>query len=147
MDKKQIKKIMEKESALKVIDEIKNNICEVDLDDLCGEKVEVTEGDSATIFKRVIQAVMCGLVYWDEDKKCMVQELIHPIKSGETSAESLEYRHKLTLGDAKGFKASNHSELMIESISTACARPTQLIEKLEGQDFNIAIGCMSFFDR
>ena len=62
-----IKKIMEKEQALAVLDEIKNNICEVDLDELCGEKTEIVGDNKDEIYKKVVQAVMCGLVYWDEE--------------------------------------------------------------------------------
>lgn len=147
MDNKTIKKIMEEESALKVIDDIKNKICDVDLDDICGEKVEVSEGAQKTIFKRVKQAVMCGLVYWDEDENCMIQKLIKPIKSGEVEADKLCYKNQITLGDSCDFSADSNAALLIESISHACARPTQLIGKLSGQDFNIAVGCLSFFDR
>lgn len=147
MTNKTIKKIMEEESALKVIDDIKNKICDVDLDEICGEKVEVSEGTEKNIFKRVKQAVMCGLVYWDEKEDCMVQKLIKPIKSGDVEADKLCYKNKITLGDSCDFSAESNSALLIESISHACTRPTQLIGKLSGQDFNIAVGCMSFFDR
>ena len=143
----EIRKIMEKESALKIIDEIKNKICEVDLDELCGDEVSVVEGESSTILKKVIQAVQCGLVEWDEEENCMVQTLIHPLKSGQLTAEKLYYKNTITLGDARGMKAVNQAELTIQSISNITARPTQLIEKIRGQDLHIAIGCLSFFDR
>ena len=77
----------------------------------------------------------------------MVQTLIHPLKSGQLTAEKLYYKNTITLGDARGMKAVNQAELTIQSISNITARPTQLIEKMRGQDLHIAIGCLSFFDR
>lgn len=143
-------KKMEKESALKIIDEIKNNICDVDLDEICGDSVKVVEGegkDEEKIFNKVVQAVQCGLVYWDEDEKCMVQELIHPLKSGEMTADKLLYKNNVTLADAKSAKSQNATEMMIISLSVVTGRATHLVEKLRGQDLNIAIGCLSFFDK
>lgn len=142
-----IKKIMEKEQALAVLDEIKNNICEVDLDELCGEKTEIVGDNKDEIYKKVIQAVMCGLVYWDEENECMTQKLIHPIKSGEIETDILQYKSNVTLEDAAGFNAKNQAGLLKESISLITGRPIQLIQKLHGQDITIATGCVSFFDR
>ena len=145
-----IEKKMERESALKVIDELKNNICDVDLDEICGDSVKVVEGDSKDeqkIFNKVVQAVQCGLVYWDEDEKCMVQELIHPLKSGQIEADKLFYKNNVTLADAKSAKSQNPTEMMIISLAVVTGRAIQLVEKLRGQDLNIAIGCLSFFDK
>lgn len=141
-----VTKIMEEQSALKVLEDIKNRICDVDLDALCGEETSVKENNSP-IFKKVVQAIMCGLVKWDEEKNCMAQTLIHPIKSGEVEATELYYKYKLNLGVAKGFNARNQAELINESVAHATGRPLQLIEKLEGDDMNIATGCIGFFDK
>lgn len=142
-----IEKKMEKESALKIIDDIKNRICDVDLDALCGDKVEVAQGDSKLIFNKVVQAVQCGLVEWDEDENCMVQTLIRPLESGTMKADKLFYKNAITLGDAKDFNSTKTQEAVIESLAFVTGKATQLIEKLRGQDFNIAVGCLSFFDR
>ena len=141
-----IRKIMEKDSAIKVLEEIKNKICDVDLDELCGEKTQVDIKDNE-IAKKLLQAVMCGLVYWDDEKGCMVQRLIHPIKSGETEAKELYYKNNVTLSDANGFKASNQAGLIKESLALITARPIQLIGEIRGQDMTIATGCIRFFDR
>lgn len=144
----QITKIMERDSALKVIDDIKNKIGGVDLDAICGEETRVTEdGENDTIFKRLVQAVMIGKVYWDDDKQCLVQELLHPVISGEVTLDTLYYKNKLKLKDGKEFKAKNQAGLTIESLATACARPKQVIEQIHGQDINIAIACLGFFDK
>lgn len=145
-----IEKKMERESALKIIDEIKNQICDIDLDEICGDSVNVTEGgskDEQKIFNKVVQAVQCGLVYWDEDENCMAQKLIHPLKSGTIEKEVLFYKHNVTLADAKSAKSQNPTEMMILSLAVVTANATQVIEKLRGQDLNIAIGCLSFFDK
>ena len=137
-------KIMEKESALKVIDDIKNKICEVDLDTICEEETRVIGGNE-TIYKRLIQAIMCGLVYWDEEKNCLVQKLICPLKSGEIERKLLEYKHKITLGQMKAFKADSSIDYAIETLSTITATPKVLIGQLVGQDQQIATACVDFF--
>ena len=143
-----VEKIMERESALKILDDLKNKIGGVDLDEICGEKVEVeSEEGNEIIHKRLVQGIMCGLVYWDEDKECLVQELISPVKSGEVECDKLYYRNKLTLKDGKDFKAKNRVGLTLESLSVCCERPIQIVEKIHGTDVNIAMGCLSFFDR
>lgn len=142
-----VKKIMEEASALKILDEIKNNICDVDLDELCGEKTSIVGEKSDETYKKVVQATMCGLVYWDETEGCMAQKLIHPLKSGETKADVLFYKNNVTLGDAGDFGARNQAGLLKESLALITARPIQLIEQLRGQDMVIATGCISFFDR
>lgn len=143
-----IQKIMERESALKIIDEIKNKIGGVDLDELCEDNVEIKEDEeNKVIHKRLVQAVMCGLVSWDETENCLMQELIVPVKSGEVSLDKLYYKNKLRLKHGKGFKAKNQAGLTVESLAVACARPTQVIEQITGQDIQIALGCLSFFDR
>ncbi len=145
-----VEKIMERESALKVLEDIKNKIGGVDLDEICGEKVEIkedTQNGEDVIYKRLVQAIMCGLVYWDEQKECLAQELINPVKSGEIECDKLYYKNKLTLKDGKDFKAKNQVGLTVESLSVCCGRPTQIIEKIHGTDVNIAMGCLSFFDK
>lgn len=139
-----IEKIMEKESALKEIDNIKNKICEVDLDTICEEETRVIGGNE-TIYKKLVQAVMCGLVYWDEEKNCLVQKLINPLKSGELTREQLEYKHKITLGQMKTFKGDTSLEYAIESLATITSAPKVLIGQLSGQDQQIATACVDFF--
>ena len=68
----EIKKIMEKEAALACIEEMKNKICGVDLDSICDDKTSIIGGNEV-VYNKFIQAVMCGLVYWDEEKNCLVQ--------------------------------------------------------------------------
>lgn len=144
----EIRKIMEKENALKVIDEIKNKLFQVDLDDICEEKIDVEEkNNKAKIFKYLIQGVMTGLVYYDDEKQCLVQKLIHPLISGDIKKEALYYKNDITLGDSKSFNAENQADLMIHSIAHITANGTQVIEQLKKNDLNIAAACTSFFDK
>ena len=62
-------------------------------------------------------------------------------------ADKLFYKNAITLGDAKDFNSTKTQEAVIESLAFVTGKATQLIEKLRGQDFNIAVGCLSFFDR
>lgn len=149
MNKSEIRVRMSEEQALKVIDEMKNKICDVDLDELCGEEAKIENRDEETskIYKKVIQAVRCGLVEWDENEGCMVQHLIHPLKAGTIEADKLCYKNKVKFGDSKDFRSSQQGEVMIQTLANITAKPTQLIEELQGQDLLISIGCMGFFDR
>lgn len=145
-----VQKIMERESALKVIDDIKNKICDIDLDDLCGEKAEVLQGDKTDdTYNKLIQAVMCGLVYWDDNENCMVQELIHPVKSGDMTADKFYFKYPVTLGEAKDIasRAANQMQASVNILSHITGRAAHLIENLRGQDVPIAMGCVGFFDR
>ncbi len=141
-----VTKIMERESALKILEDMKNKICDVDLDALCGEETNVKAANE-TLFNRLVQAVMCGLVFYDEEKSCLVQKLIKPVKSGEMSREALYYRHQLTLGQMKQFKSTNEIGYGIESLATITACPIHLIEQLAGQDQQIATACIDFFGK
>lgn len=149
MNKSEIKVRMSEEKALKVINEIKNKICDVDLDELCGDEVKISSKDEETskIYKKLIQAVRCGLVEWDETENCMVQHLIHPIEAGTIKADKLCYKNTIKFGDSKEFRTAQQGEVMIQSLANITAKPTQLIEELRGQDLLISIGCMGFFDR
>ncbi len=140
----EIKKIMEKEAALACIEEMKNKICGIDLDSICDEKTNVIGGNE-TVYNKFIQAVMCGLVYWDEEKNCLVQKLINPVKAGELTRDTLYYRNHLTLGQMKSFKEQKEMGIAIEAIATVAACPIPLIEALQGQDQKIASACVDFF--
>lgn len=142
---REIKKIMEKDAALQVIDEIKNKLFSIDLDELCGEKITVKEEND--LFRYIVQGVMCGLVYWDDNKNCLTQELVTPIKAGEIEKTHLYYTNDITLGDTKGFNAENQADLMIKSIAHITANGFQIVERLKKTDLNIAAALCRFFDR
>lgn len=144
---REIKKIMEKDAALKVLDEIKNKLYEVDLDELCGDKVTIKNDAENELLKNMVQGVMCGLVYWDDNKNCLAQELIYPIKAGEIEKTHLYYTNDITLGDTKGFNAENQSDLVIKALAHITANGFQVIERLKKADLSIATALCRFFDR
>lgn len=142
-----ISKIMTKDQAIEVLEDIKNKICDVDLDDLCGDEVEIEKGENDRLYKRILQAIMCGLVYWDDEKDCMIQKLIKPIKSNEIIIEQLEYKYSLKLGQIKSINAKNEADVLLQSLTHITGRAKQALEKLSGRDNEIAAGCFNFFDR
>lgn len=142
-----ISKIMSKDAAEKVLNDIKNRLCEVDLDELCGDELSVERGENEILYKRVIQAIMCGLVYWDEEKGFMVQKLIKPIKSNEIIIEELEYKYPIKLGQVKGMNAKNDADVLLQSLAIITGRGKHALEGLTGRDNEIAAGCFNFFDR
>ena len=140
----EIRKVMEKDAALNYINEMKDKICGVDLDSICEEKTDIIGGNEQ-VFNKFVQAVMCGLVYYDEEKGCLVQNLIKPVKAGQLERDTLYYRNHLTLGQMKMFKEQKEMGVAIEAIATVTACPIPLIEQIEGQDQKIASACVDFF--
>ena len=144
---KRIVKIMSKDAAEKVLSGIKNRLCDVDLDELCGDEVSIEKGENDTLYKRVIQAIMCGLVYWDEDRGFMVQKLIKPIQSNEIRIDELCYKYPIKLGQVKGMNAKNDADILLQSLAIITGRGKHALEGLTGRDNEIAAGCFNFFDR
>ena len=144
---KRIVKIMSKDAAEKVLSDIKNRLCDVDLDELCGDEVSIEKGENETLYKRVIQAIMCGLVYWDEQRGFMVQKLIKPIQSNEIRIDELCYKYPIKLGQVKGMNAKNDADILLQSLAIITGRGKHALEGLTGRDNEIAAGCFNFFDR
>lgn len=144
---KRIVKIMSKDAAEKVLSDIKNRLCDVDLDELCGDEVSIEKGENGTLYKRVIQAIMCGLVYWDEERGFMVQKLIKPIQSNEIRIDELCYKYPIKLGQVKGMNAKNDADILLQSLAIITGRGKHALEGLTGRDNEIAAGCFNFFDR
>lgn len=141
-----IKKIMEKDSAIKVLQEIKENIAGVDLTAICEENITISNEDLQDMtIKRVIQAIQCGLVYWDNNENVLVQKLIKPLISGELEAKELKYKNRLCIKELKNMNSENQLDLLEKALSQITGRASHLIGKLTGQDIQIATGCLSFF--
>ena len=141
----EIRKKIEKETALKEIAEIKTkivgeNILEIlESDEVNKEIAGVKAGDY------LIAAVMSGIVYYDDEKKCVVQKLINPIQSGEQTADTLYYKNNLTLGIMRDEDTSNQLALTINVITRLTGRTKQVIEKIWGQDLHIMHDISAFF--
>lgn len=146
--KVQIVKIMEKETAVKTLIEIKDLIGGVDLTEICEDVSEIKSEDiQDPIQKVLIAAIQCGLVYWHEDENCLTQKLVRPIKSGEINASEFKYKHRLNISELKLINAKSELDLFEKVLSQMVARPSQLIGKLTGQDIDISMGCLSFFGK
>ena len=141
----EIRKKIEKETALKEIAEIKTkivgeNILEIlESDEVNKEIAGVKAGDY------LIAAVMSGIVYYDDEKKCVVQKLINPVQSGEQTADTLYYKNNLTLGIMRDEDTSNQLALTINVITRLTGRTKQVIEKIWGQDLHIMQDISAFF--
>lgn len=157
----EIKKIMERESAKKLIDEFKLKICGVDLEKICSDdelienaqeklanKKTEAEEKAERIFnkyKRTLEnAVMCGLVFWSVEEDCLCQRLIKPVTSGEQECNVLKYKNQLCLNDTKD-QSDNVTQILIDNLCKITGRTKQLIGKLGNDDVDIATGCISFF--
>lgn len=140
-----IRKKMEKSRAIEILTEIKQHICGVDIDEICDGDELSKSNELQQTYKRVIQAIQCGLVYWDEANNCLVQKLINPVKCGELEATEFKYKNRPTIDELQAMNVNNEIEAFIGIMSTITARPTQIIGQLYGQDLQIATGCMSFF--
>jgi len=140
-----IKKKMEKSRAIEILSEIKQNICGVDMDEICDGNELSKNIEQQQLYKRLIQAIQCGLVYWDENNNCLIQKLINPVKCGELQASEFKYNKRPTIDELQAMNVTNEIEAFINIMSAITARPTQLIGQLYGQDLQIATGCMSFF--
>ena len=149
MEKRKIKKIMSRESAQKEIQNFKLKICGIDLEEICsdGELIEKAKNlQEEKIQKTLENAVMCGIVKWNENKQCLEHELIKPLKSGEQSCEILYYENELTLNKAKGNNARDQIEALIAILSLTTGKSKQLIGSMSGVDIDIATACINFFD-
>lgn len=149
MDLKNLKPIMSRDRAKDVISEIKLKICGVDIEELCSDEElkESARQPQEEHAQRVLEnAIMLGLVYFDEEKECLVQKLLNPLKSGELSADTLYYSNELTLAKTKGNKASDMTEALIIMISLITGKSKSLIGQLKKQDVSIAQVCVNFFD-
>ncbi len=144
-EKPVIQKRMEKESAIKILNEIRNSIGCTDLSNICGDELEINPED--TITQRLIQAIQCGLVFWDEQANCLTQKLIRPLKCGELTAIEFQYKNRLNIQQLKGVKAISELDFLEKVLSQITGRPTHLIGQLSGQDVEVATGCVGFFDK
>lgn len=148
MENREIRKIMERETAQKQIEEIKLRICGVDIDALC-ENEEIKESTKELPYddkRKLENAWMCGLIYFSEEKNCLVQKLIKPIKSGEIEASELEYKYTLNLKNAVGVSTKDQVETTINVLSRVTGRPKQLLGEIHGQDVQFAQACIAFFE-
>lgn len=141
----EIKKKMEKETALKMINEFKEAIVGQNILELIeSEKVEQEFGD-AEPGKYLHAAVVGGLVYFDAESKTLVQKLINPIASGEQKTDTLYYKNRLTLDIIRDEDTPNEIAKAINIVTRLTGQTKQLIGKLWGQDLYIMQEIVAFF--
>lgn len=144
----EIRKIMEKETAIKTLNEIKDLIGGVDLTSICDDELEIKpENIQDPIQKMLVAAVQCGLVYWDEQENCLIQKLIRPLKAGELTASEFKYKNRLNVKELKSINAMSELDLFEKVLSQIVARPSHLVGQLMGQDIDISMGCLCFFGK
>ena len=88
---------------------------------------------------------MAGFVYYDDEKNCLVQELIKPVQSGEQTADKFYYKNHLSLELMREEQTSNEIALTINVIARLTGRTKQIIGKIYGQDSHIIQDIASFF--
>ena len=144
-----IRRKFERETAIKMLNELQNKIAGANLDAICDDDLEITSNDfnDDLSMRRLLQAVQCGLVYWDDSENCMVQELINPLKSGDLTADKFYYKHKLSIAQIKENNTTNQIELAMRLLSQITGRAIPLIGQLYGTDMEISMGCLSFFGK
>lgn len=141
----EIKKKFEEKQALQEIENFKTKIFgENILNVLDSENVEeslrkVKPG------RYLLAAVMAGVVYFDEEKNCLVQKLTMPVESGEQKAEILYFKHIVTMGMLRDENTTNEMAMSINMISRITGRSKQIIEKIGGQDMRVVNELSSFF--
>jgi len=141
----EIRKKIEKATALKELKEMKTKIVGENILDVLDSDEVLKEIDDVQAGDYLLAAVMSGIVYYDEDKKCLVQELIYPVTSGEQTADILYYRNNLTLGVMREENTTNQFALTINLITRITGKTKQIIEKIYGQDLQVLQDIASFF--
>lgn len=147
----EIKKIMERESAKKIVEDIKLKICGLDLEKICSddELIESAKKKDPALekYERLLQnAVMVGLVFWSDERNCLCQKLIKPVQSGEQSCSVLNYASEITLNKMKGQTGGDRIESLINTVSTLTGRSKQIIGAIKNTDVDIMVACVNFFD-
>jgi hypothetical protein len=134
-----------KELALQEIENIKEkivgeNILQVLKSDEVTDAVEkVTPPDF------LVAAVMAGYVYYDDEKKCVVQKLVKPLKTGEQSTDTLYYTNSMNMDLLIDENTTNQLAFLRNILTRLTCKSKQLIGKLETQDLFIAKELAGFF--
>lgn len=139
-----LSKKMEKESARKEIEAIREKIVGENILSLLKEDVKEDFSAQAP-GDYLLASVMAGIVFWDDEKNCLIQKLFKPLKSGEQSREELHYKGDLNLGLLRDENTPNEIAASINVVSRLTGASKQLIEKLCYQDLSITQEITSFF--
>lgn len=135
-----IEEKMSKDEAERYIDEMAEKL-EIDLLDF-GIKEKTEEEKKSSV--NLLQGVMAGLVYYDEEKKCLVQKLTRTIRSGDFERNELYYKNKFKVRDAKKLKDGGF-DASVKMLSNVCDVPEAIINEMHGTNLEISMACLDFF--
>lgn len=135
-----IEEKMSKDDAERYIDEMAEKL-EIDLLDFGIKEKTEEEKKSST---NLLQGVMAGLIYYDEEKKCLVQKLTRTIRSGDFERNELYYKNKFKVRDAKKLKDGGF-DASVKMLSNVCDVPEAIINEMHGTNLEIAMACLDFF--
>nr|DAT94656.1 MAG TPA: tail assembly chaperone protein [Caudoviricetes sp.] len=141
----EIRKKIDKETALKTLEEIKEKILGQNVLSILESDNVQEEIKSVRPGEYLLAATMAGFVYYDDEKNCLVQELIKPVQSGEQTADKFYYKNHLSLELMREEQTSNEIALTINVIARLTGRTKQIIGKIYGQDSHIIQDIASFF--
>ena len=135
-----IEEKMSKDDAELYIDEMAEKL-EIDLLDFnVREKTSDEKKSSAFL----LQGVMAGLIYYDEEKKCLAQKLTKTIRSGDFERNELYYKNKFKVRDARKLKEGGY-DASVKMLSRVCDVPEAIINEMHGTNLEIAMACLDFF--
>lgn len=135
-----IKEIMSKDDAEKYIEEMAEKL-EIDMFDF-GVREKTPDEEKVSAF--LLQGVMSGLIFYDEEKNCLVQKLTRVIKTGDFERNALYYKNKFKVKNARKLKEGGY-EASIKMLSQVCDVPEAIINEMHGLNLEIAMSCLDFF--
>ena len=135
-----IEEKMSKDDAELYIDEMAEKLEIVLLDFNVREKSSDEKKSSAFL----LQGVMAGLIYYDEEKKCLAQKLTKTIRSGDFERNELYYKNKFKVRDARKLKEGGY-DASVKMLSRVCDVPEAIINEMHGTNLEIAMACLDFF--
>lgn len=135
-----IEEKMSKDDAELYIDEMAEKL-EIDLLDFNVREKSSDEKNSSAF---LLQGVMAGLIYYDEEKKCLVQKLTKTIRSGDFERNELYYKNKFKVRDARKLKEGGY-DASVKMLSRVCDVPEAIINEMHGTNLEIAMACLDFF--
>lgn len=86
---------------------------------------------------------MAGLIYYDEEKKCLAQKLTKTIRSGDFERNELYYKNKFKVRDARKLKEGGY-DASVKMLSRVCDVPEAIINEMHGTNLEIAMACLDF---
>ncbi len=135
-----LEQVMDRDDAQKYIYEMSDKL-EINMLDFGVRKKSDEEIKTEGIF---LEAVMAGLVYYDEEKNCLTQKLTKEIVSGDFIRDNLYYKYKFKVKDARKLK-SGGIEASMDMIAQVCDVPKAIINEMHGLNLDIAMACLDFF--